>query len=409
MSEDDGEDIFEVYGKNQNGGIDKQSYFDIKTCMQKYVDNLNIKNNKYYVYDRTNNKLIVSDESKIKKNIYNLLSDKYISENNITLDNIYENIQTFEESAIYLPIEISLIQDGDIKSFLTYGIVQSTKDYSVMSKLFTIININLVEESFSIEPIYEKYNSINEINIQNMEKTITRNTGNLFTTTQIISEDYPKEYINIYKSLALSEPERLYNLLDEEYKNARFGSVEEFKKYINNNRDKIQSTRLDTYKIEARNESTRYICVDQYKNYYMIQEKEFCQDYTMILDIYTIDQPEFIQKYDNSENKIKVALNVEKMVKAIKAQDYKYVYNKLDESFKSSNFDTIEKFEKYINEKFDASEDTISYNEYEEITGVHVYDIEITDTSKNKITKAKIVMDLKDNRDFVFSFSVEEQ
>lgn len=406
---ENGENILEEYGKTASGGIDVQSYFDVKSCMQRYINNLNIKNNKYYIYDKTNNKLIVSDENEIKQNIYDLLSDKYIDEKNITLDNIYDNVQTIEENAMYLPLEIGLIQDGAIKSFLAYGLVQSTKDYSVICKLFTIVNINVAEGKFSIEPIYGKYNSINEIIINNLEQTITANTENEFDMTYLLAEDYPKEYINIYKSLALGDPERLYNLLDEKYRNARFGNIEEFKKYLGNNREKIQRTRLDKYNVETGEESSRYICIDQYKNYYIISQESFWQNYSIMLDIYTIDIQEFIQKYDNSENKIKVALNVEKMVKAIKAQDYKYVYNKLDESFKSRNFDTIEKFEKYINEKFDASEDIISYNEYEEITGVHVYDIEITDTSKNKITKAKIVMDLKDNRDFVFSFSVEEQ
>lgn len=405
---EDGEDVLGEYGKTTSGeGIDYQSYFDIKACMQKYVDNINIKNSKYYLYDRTNNKLIVTDENEIKQNIYNLLSDKYITEKNITIENLYDNVETLQEEAMYLPIEAGLIQDGNIKSFATYGLVQSTKDYSVICKLFSIVNINVNEGKFSIEPLYGDYTGISEILIKNPEQTITGNAENRFSMTKITSESYPTEYINIYKSLALGAPEKLYSLLDEEYKKARFENFDEFKEYIEKNKTKIQGTRLDKYKVDVNGNTVRYICIDQYKNYYIINQKEILQDYTIMLDKYTIDLPEFIEKYDSSANNIKVALNVEKLVEAIKMGDYKYVYNKLAESFKTNNFNTLEKFKKYIDGKFDATEDTIKYEKYEEVTGVHVYNIEVTDASENKTINAKVVMDLKDERDFVFSFSAE--
>ena len=405
---EDGEDVLGEYGKTTSGeGIDYQSYFDIKACMQKYVDNINIKNSKYYLYDRTNNKLIVTDENEIKQNIYNLLSDKYITEKNITMENLYDNVETLQEEAMYLPIEAGLIQDGGIKSFITYGLVQSTKDYSVICKLFSVININISEGKFSIEPLYGEYESISEILIKNTEETITVNEENKFTMTNITPENYPTEYINIYKGLALGDPEKLYSLLDEEYKKARFENFGEFKEYIEKNKTKIQGTRLDKYKVDVNENKVRYICIDQYENYYIINQKEILQDYTIMLDKYTIDLPEFIEKYDSSANNIKVALNIEKLIEATKIRDYKYIYNKLNESFKANNFNTLEKFEKYITEKFDAIEDTVKYVKYEEVTGVHVYNIEVIDASGNKTINAKVVMDLKDERDFVFSFSAE--
>lgn len=405
---EDGEDVLGEYGKTTSGeGIDYQAYFDIKACMQKYVDNINIKNSKYYIYDKTNNKLIVTDENEIKQNIYNLLSDKYIAEKNITMENLYDNVETLQEEAMYLPIEAGLIQDGNIKSFITYGLVQSPKDYSVICKLFSVVNINVNEGKFSIEPLYGEYSGIGEIIIEDTEQTITGNAENRFSMTNITSESYPTEYINIYKSLALGDPERLYNLLNEEYKKARFENFDEFKEYIEKNKDKIQSTRLDKYKVDVNGNTVRYICIDQYENYYIINQKEILQDYTIMLDKYTIDLPEFIEKYDSSANNIKVALNIEKLLEATQMGDYKYVYNKLNESFKSNNFNTLEKFERYIAERFDATKDTIKYDEYEEVTGVHVYNMKVKDASENKIINAKVVMDLKDERDFVFSFSVE--
>ena len=404
---EDGENVLEEYGKTVSGGIDYQSYFDIKECMQKYVDNINIKNSKYYLYDRTNHKLIATDENEIKQNIYDLLSDKYINEENITIQNLYDNIETIDQSAIYTPIEAGLIQDGDIKSFAVYGLVQSTEDYRVICKLFSIVNINVSEGKFSIEPLYGNYTSISEISVENLEETITANNENKFTMTQLTPESYPTEYINIYKSLALGAPERLYSLLDEEYKNARFGNFEEFKSYIEKNKAKIQGTRLEKYKVDTSGENVRYICLDQNENYYIIDQKEILQDYKISLDTYTIDLPEFIEKYNNSNDNLKVALNIEKLVEATKMGDYKYVYNKMNKTFRESNFNTINSFGKFIETKFNAREDTIEYKKYEEVTGVHVYEIVVTDKSENKKINAKVVMNLKENRDFEFSFSVE--
>ena len=404
---EDGENVLEEYGKTVSGGIDYQSYFDIKTCMQKYVDNINIKNSKYYLYDRTNHKLIVTDENEIKQNIYDLLSDKYIDEKKITIQNLYDNIETIEKSAMYLPIEAGLIKDGDIKSFAVQGLVQSTEDYSVISKLFSIVNINVAEGKFSIEPLYGNYTSINDITVKNLEEKITANNGNKFTMKYLTAESYPAEYINIYKSLALGAPERLYSLLDEEYKNARFENFEEFKSYIEKNKTKIQGTRLDKYKIDVEEENVRYICLDQNGNYYIIDQKEILQDYKISLDTYTIDLPEFIKKYESSPNNLKVALNIEKLVEATKMGDYKYVYNKMNKTFRENNFSTINNFGKFIETKFDAREDTIEYKKYEEVTGVHIYEIVVTDKSENRKINAKVVMNLKENRDFEFSFSVE--
>lgn len=404
---EDGEDVLGEYGKTSNGGIDYQAYFDIKTCMQKYVDNLNVKNAKYYLYDKTNNKVIAKDESVIKQNIYDLLSDKYIAEKNITIENLYDHVEILQQNAMYLPVEAKLIQDGDIKSFLVYGLVQSTKDYSVISKLFSIVNINIFEGKFSIEPIYGEYNNISEISTEKNEETITAKKVNEFTMTSLTPESYPTEYINIYKSLALGDPERLYNLLDEEYRNVKFASYDNFKNYIDKNKLEIQKTRLEKYKVDVNECDVTYICVDQNEKYYIIKQKELLQDYTIMLDSYSVDLPYFVEKYENSDGHLKVALNLRKLVEATKMEDYEYIYNKLDESFKTNNYKTLDEFVKYIEGKFDATEDTIKYDSYEEAIGVHMYNIIVTDKSENKTINAKVVMDLKENRDFVFSFSVE--
>lgn len=403
-----GDDVLGNYGKSDNGRIDEQSYFDIKTCMQKYLNYINMNNSQYFVQDEEENYVSI-DQNEIKQKIYNLLSNKYISEKNITIENLYDNIKVLEKNTIFVPLEATLIQDGDIKSFLVYGLIESINGYTVLDKMYAVVNINVVEGNFSIEPISGEYNSIKEVKIGSLENTITSNSDNKFKMTYIKNEDFPKEYINVFKRLALGAPEELYKLLDEEYKNARFKTLEEFKEYINENKSDIISARLTKYQvINNEEDGFRYICIDQHDNYYIIEQKSILQDYDLILDLYSIDIPEFVEKYDKSEEKEKILLNIQKAFQAIDAGDYRYVYEKLDDTYKSNYFKTKEDLEKYVQEKW-YKDNKVEYGAYEKNEDIYIYNIRISDekNTSSEIINIKIVMKLLEGTDFVMSFSVE--
>ena len=403
-----GENFVQTYGNGQDGKIEYRSYYDIKVYMQKYLNALNIKDIQYGYYDKNGDYIAKSNENQIKQKIYNLLSNKYIKENGVTIENIYNYIKVIEKKTIFVPMEIALIQDGDIKSFLVYGLVEAQENYEVIDKIFAIINIDITEGNYSIEPIDGDYNSINEIKIDKLEDTIISNNDNVFTENYISATEIPGEYINIYKELAIGAPEKLYDLLDEEYKNKKFGNLNEFKNYIQKNKTDIITTKLDKYQVKVKDYSkVRYVCIDNRGNYYIINQNKIFTDYTMMLDIYTVDIDEFIEKYDNSQNHEKLILNVQKLKKAIESNDYKYLYNKLNQEFKDTNFKTQKDFEKYLKENYDE-ENALEYVTYNEVSGVHVYSIKLTNKKQNKITEGKIVMKLKENRDFEFSFSTEK-
>lgn len=406
--EEMGDNVLENYGKDENGKIDEQSYFDIKTCMQNYLDYINMNNSQYFVQDEEGNYVRI-DQNEIKQKIYNLLSNKFITEKNITIENLYNNIKVLEKNAIFVPLEARLIQDGEIKSFLVHGLVESINGYTVLDKMYAIVNINVVEGNFSIEPISGNYNSIKEVKIGSLENTITSNANNNFKMAYIQREDLPKEYVNVFKRLALGAPEELYKLLDEKYKNAKFRTLEEFKEYIKENKAEIISARLAKYQVINNEENGfRYICIDQHDNYYIIKQKSILQDYDLILDIYSIDIPEFVEKYNKAEEKEKILLNIQKAFQAIDAGDYRYVYEKLDDTYKSNYFKTQEELEKYIKEKW-YKNNKVEYGTYEKNGDVYVYNIRISDEDNTLAEKIniKVVMKLLEGTEFVMSFSVE--
>lgn len=399
----------DTYGDNFNGGIDYQSYFDVKACMKKYINCIDTDYSKYISYDENDNEIMTVDENALKQRSYNVLSKKFIKENNITLENIYEKIETVKDSPIFVPVEITLIQDNNyVKSFLVYGLIESQYNYSLINKIYAIVNIDFNNAAFSIEPISGNYLNVNEIKIEKFDELVNNNKDNSFASVFIEEEDIPKEYFDLCNQLAIGAPEELYELLDEKYKSEKFENINEFKEYINKNKSKIIRARLSAYQKEnnEQNNTVRYICVDQHDNYYVINQEETLQNYTVMLDKYTINLKEFEEKYDFSEGNVKVALNIEKILEALKLKDYKYVYNKLDNTFKEKKFKTQENFEEYI-EKIYNTDMEIEYKNYEKINDIYTYNIEIK-KDESKKSDIKIVMQLKEERDFIFSFSVED-
>ena len=389
--------LIDDYGKLENNGISRASYFDINACMNQY---LNILNNTNFIYRE-------SSESEIKQSIYNLLSEQYIKQNGITVDNVYNFIRVINENTVYVPLEAEVIQDSTVKSFLIHGLIEN-HNLEVIDDFFAVVNIDAAHELFSIEPIYDDYSSIKEIKIENFESNINNNGNNIFNRESISYENVAKDYINIYKRLSMGSPKTMYNLLDEEYRNARFGNEEEFEKYVQSNREKIYGIRVEKYQATVEDDYTQYVCIDQYNNYYIFREKAKL-NYTVILDQHTIDLPEFIEKYNMAKDENKVAMNLEKIEDAINTKDYKYVYGKLDETFKNNNFPTLEQFEEFIKENFFESNNFV-YNDIKNQNGIYMYKALLGDATGEFETTTiyTFVMQLKEGTDFVMSFSMDE-
>lgn len=220
-------------------------------------------------------------------------------------------------------------------------------------------------------------------------------------------EDLMQIYFNDYKTYALTNPKQAYELLNKEYREKRFKDLDEYKLYISNNKEKIASDNLEKYQIAVDDEKTRYICLGKYENYYIFCENSV-MDYSIILDTYTIDQPEFIEKYDEANEKGKCILNIEKVKQALNSGDYKYIYGKLNEQFKNKNYSTLSAFENYMKSNLNKY-NKIEYKEFKNEGETYIYNVELTDLlgKTDKTINMQILMQLKEDRDFVMSFSIK--
>lgn len=285
--------------------------------------------------------------------------------------------------------------------------------------LFFILNKD--EGIFNSEELTEIVDERYEVNRAEAQKVDEKyikepNEYNYLEIKATTQERIVNEYLEHYKEEAINYISDAYESLDEQFKKVKFNSLEEYEQYINNNRSELENIELDKYKINEYNSYTEYICIDQYNNYYIFNVTN-PGEYKVYLDTYTIDLPEFTEKYNNASAQKKVALNINKFTAALNAQDYKYIYSKLADSFKNNYFDNEESLKEYlVNNLYENNE--VEFEDFAQEGTIYTYKIKVTKIisedeqeryyGKNAPSQnMNIVMQLNEGTDFIMSFSIE--
>lgn len=381
-------------------------YFSVDNCLQKAIS-----------YVKQDEKLAV----------YNLLNIDYIENKSITKDNVIDiiglnNIEKYKTKEIY---ELSAM---NYSSYYLKVVMRENKNM--------YFNINWDTESnafdFKVLTKEEYEETINKVieEVKSEEGFIKKNDNNSIPYKYLTQDDIAEKYFLDYIENAVNFPEEAYNNLDEEYRKAKFGNLENFKKYVQNNTNisniyKAKNAKVEDYpnyveyleltknaglakyKMEDIEGYTRCVCIDTFNNYYIFKINAL-MDYTLILDTYTIDIPEFLDKYESAKPQEKVILNLDKFMKSINEKDYKYAYSVLADSFKKTNFKTQEEFENYIKENFFETNE-FSYKTFgDQANTYYTYEVKITDKnnlSNKEIAKTFIIL-LEDENKFKLSFNV---
>ena len=211
----------------------------------------------------------------------------------------------------------------------------------------------------------------------------------------------------VISSITLNELENIKtssNKLNEEYRKSKFGNMATFKKYLKENTKKHVSMKLKRYQKNENNDYAQYVGVDENGDYIIFRLNSVI-NYNVILDTYTINLPEFTERYNKASDEEKVLLNIQKCFAAINDKDYNYVYSKLDNTFKSNNFKTLADFQKYISSNF-FEKNEISASNARKQGDIYMYDIKIRNEEGTKSITKTFVMRLNENTDFVMSFGI---
>lgn len=382
-----------------------------------YSANLQIKaetnRSKYYAvediintYMRSIRNLQKEEVTDSQDALYSILDEQYISEFNIDKSSIKDkfNIYTYNEK-VYIDHVYEIEKSAAINIFIVYGTTINTQEpFQIMVKTDSANNtFSLFPQEFMQKYGYSNTSDANKINIT--DSSIQKNGYNTFEYKNVNNEQMAIHYFEDIKN-KVYETDGIYNLLDEEYKAKKFGNIEEYNSLLDKMKTEIMQRNIVNYKINNYDDYTQYILVDQEGSYYIVNETAV-MEYTLMLDNYTVDLPEFIQEYNNSSDAQKTLLNIQKVFLAINDGDYKYVYNKLDTTFKQNNFPTLELFEEYVKQNF-YKENSIGYSNYQTNNDLNIYTVTIENANdETSLKKEKnIIMQLKDGTDFVMSFNV---
>ena len=380
----------------------KDMVYTVEQCVNSYLDIINTNNSIYYGTNENGEltKLVNENES-----IYNVLSNKFKTQNNISIDNIENYIEKQETDVFFVPLDMKYIKNDNLIKYLTHGYITDL-GYNYIKDIILIVNLDFDNNTFSIEPVDDETDFNNYELDKNDIEQIEKNNNNAFKYVQATQETISKKYLDYYKKMALSDTERLYNLLNEEYRDKRFENLENFQKYIENNRDTIKTLTLQKYLLNSYDGYDEYVCTDEFENLYIFREYGPL-NYEILLDTYTIPTEKFKTTYDESGDQYKVAMNVDRWIQMINNRDYKTAYSYLDKTFRNNNFGSEEAFEQYMRERYPSHYD-FELGESTETNGTYTQTIDLTDISgeDGAVIENTIIMQLLDNYEFVMSFGV---
>lgn len=363
--------------------------------------------------------------------IYSILDNSYINNNGISVQNVLDVIQqTTYYIGKYQAKEMYIKDDTYKPIYYIYGTLEENLKKSPVYFTMYQDNDNM---TFALKPIsQEEYLLCTSGSKKETYKEEIKLTDyNRYTLNVLNNEQIAQRYFENYINDARYYPQDAYNSLDERYKNLRFGSYENFTAYLTQkaaelealdykavkNANQFQSQeeyqnyiknldrkRMEKYYIYTVDETEYCICVDGYGNYYIFKIIDV-MNYKLILDTYTIDLPDFLEKYKDASIEDKVILNIEKIFEALNNKDYNYVYNKLEPTYRENTVGTYENFATIMSKNL-YEKNSIEYETFTKGENFHKYTLTITDaTGKNQAKiQMNITMMLGENTDYTIKF-----
>ena len=387
-----------------NDDIQISDYFILKSCVQGYIDALNKTSDIYYTIEENGERKY--DSNLQKQSIYSFLSSSYIKDNNITENNIDKYVRIINEKYRFYPTEIRTLSNNTaLTTFKVKGIIQNL-EYKNATRIYCIVNVDYTNRTFSIQQMEEKQFEEYK-NVTNSENSIKSNGNNIFNTTNIDVQKVSLEYLQLYKFLTLANPEITYNMMTEEYRNKRFGNLDNYKQYIKDNYDEFKGINASAYLTNNTDNAVQYVIKDQYENLYIFDVKS-TMDYTIKLDTYTIEEEKFASTYADADESQRVQMNIGNFFDMINRHDYRTSYNCLAESFKKNNMKSQQEFENTIKNSI------FKFNKYEvkelKSIGGKTYECQLAVSNKTDpesyTIKMTIIIQLQEGTKFVMSFSM---
>lgn len=403
-------------------------YSEVKENNEDVKDEKPIRTNRintYVTVEETIKSYIENIKNQNVELVMSVLNKEYISKNNINSNNLSSSTQQYKNITSYKNIEM---YEQNSEKFTAYYIKGQIND---QGNVYFEIGVDVTNHTYDIMPITENEYTT-KINQSTGERTIEKNENNSIEFKDYDNADIAKMYFDDYLKQMISNPEKAYNLLDKQYRETKFENYNGFVQYINANREKLELTyKMETldnndfekysdyldfklqhsnlgikkYSIETYESYVQYTCQDAEGNYYIFSA-QYPMDYSVVLDVYTTDTPYFKNMYSRSTDQNKAKLNLEKIQEALNNKDYKYIYSKLNATFKANNFATERQFETYMKDNF-FDKNQITYNTVEKQGDAWLFNAKLNNANGKEQKGINLVVKLNEGTEFEMSFSIK--
>lgn len=361
-------------------------FFTVQDCIQTYIDSIN---------------------NSDAQAILNILSTTYKEDNSIHESNISNLINLYNGNT-FTAKEMEILRGDRIFQYRVYGYLTNDQGRQYM---YLKVKTDRINRTFEIEPfIGEQYTSLEDIPLEeaNIDE-IVKNDNNTFSYRDISKEEISRIYQRYYTNLEIERPEEAYEMLDASYRQERFPTIDDFKMYVEENREAIEQASLSGYSVNNEDNITKYVIRDSYNNQYIIEE-ESIMNFTIQLDSYTVPDPTYTEEYAQLPESEKASANVGIFMQMINTKDYTHAYEKLADGFKNNYFQSVDQFKEYVkNNWHNVNKYTI--NSYKNEGNVYIFDVSLNsirelreDTTINKTFNVL----LGEGTDFTISFNVNE-
>lgn len=413
-----------VLTKNNNG---KEKYYNLELTASKEITEDKLFSD-YITFNSLINKYFNLIKEQNVEGLLGILSEEFIDNEEITNENIFKKLNLVNSKQVYYSTKIYELESSlNVRNYFVYGNIVNSETNKSGAKLKCnfIIKNDLVNNTFSIAPYGSIYNDYieyfdnkveqkNNIDYDKMSKSIDTNENNRVSRIDANDEQIAEFYLKYYIQDAKYYKEDAYNLLDEEFKNKRFDSFKKYEEYINETVDKLPIAILNKYKATQMDGYKEYLCIDNYGKYYIFKETAPMQ-FTVLLDVYTIERPEITEKYNKADDIQKVGICINTFFAMIDNADYESAYNKLDSDFKNNYFKNVGSFKEYVKNNF-YNNNKVLLSNTKKTSSVYTIDVDYYDAntyviSNNYIPEGKkktFIVKLLDDNNFVMSFNVNE-
>ncbi len=269
------------------------------------------------------------------------------------------------------------------------------------------VTINKDSLQYDIQAIDSKtFEMAKEGNIKPAE--MKQNSKDGFEYLTITEEKMCRIYLERFSELQINKPKEAYKLIEEAYKKERFPNYSDFEEYVNKLKIQIKESVLSKYSVQYFDDYIEYTLVDTFNHSYTIIATGV-MNYKIRLDNYTIKVADYDKNYAKLNEKEKVMSNIYIFLSMINTKDYEHAYKLLDSTFKEKNFTTLSQFKEFIDKNFFEYNIEVAGGKVQEQGKFYVYKTKIAE-SNSKAAEQKdltIIMQLKEDNNFVISFSFE--